>query len=157
MNHSIYGKDWPMSNNLFAGALISASGMSAERLRMEVVANNIANANSTRSAEGGPYRRQHLVFASALNDASGKETVAGLKGVEIIGTATDQSEFPLVYNPGHPDADPETGLLAMPNVKLPHEMVDLITASRSYEANLKALTSYKQMVENTLRLLRGGV
>jgi flagellar basal-body rod protein FlgC len=142
---------------MFAGALISASGMSAERLRMEVVANNIANANSTRSADGGPYRRQHLVFASALNDLNGKESVAGMNGVEIIGQVSDDSEFPLVYNPGHPDADPETGLVAMPNVKLPHEMVDLITASRSYEANLKALTSYKQMVEHTLRLLRGGV
>jgi flagellar basal-body rod protein FlgC len=145
-----------MTWNLFSGASISASGMSAERLRMEVVANNIANANSTRAADGQPYRRQHLVFASVVNDVSGRETVQGLGGVEIIGQVADETEFPMVYNPGHPDADPETGLVAMPNVKLPHEMVDLVTASRSYEANLKALTSFKQMVEQTLRLLRGG-
>jgi len=146
-----------MSMNLFSGADISASGMSAERLRMEVVANNIANANSTQSADGGPYRRQQVVFSAALDDArrSGG-TVSGLHGVNVHGTQNDMSELPQVHNPGHPDADPETGMVTMPNVQLPNEMVDLITASRSYEANLKALTSFKQMIEQTLMLLRGG-
>lgn len=145
-----------MNANIFSGARISASGMSAERLRMEVIANNIANAHSTRSADGGPYRRQQVLFASALEAASGGESVHGLQGVEVLGQITDPSELPLIYNPGHPDADPETGLVTMPNVKLPSEMVDLITAARSYEANLKALTSFRQMMEQTLRLLRGG-
>lgn len=145
-----------MVTHLFSGARISASGMSAERQRMEVVAHNIANANSTRSIEGGPYRRQQLVFEAAMDDRARAQTVNHLGGVEVTGQASDTSEMPLVYNPGHPDADPETGLVMMPNVKLPNEMVDLITASRSYEANLKALTSFKTMVEQTLRLLRSG-
>ncbi len=145
-----------MQANLFAGADISASGMSAERRRMEVVANNIANANSTQSAEGGPYRRQELVFATALEDNGTSDSVSGMHGVEIIGQRSDPSELPQIHNPGHPDADPITGMLSMPNVKMSNEMVDLIVASRSYEANLKALSSFKQMVEQTLRLLRGG-
>ena len=145
-----------MQVGLFAGADISASGMSAERQRMEVVANNIANANSTQSNDGGPYRRQQLVFSAALDQTGSHPTVSGLHGVEVVGLQSDQAELPLVHNPGHPDADPITGLVAMPNVSLPNEMVDLITASRSYEANLKALSSFKQMVEQTLRLLRGG-
>ncbi|HMP80427.1 MAG TPA: flagellar basal body rod protein FlgC [Pirellulaceae bacterium] len=140
----------------FNGANISASGMAAERQRMEVIANNIANAHSTRSAEGGAYRRQLLVFSPAMNDRGRQESANDFHGVQVLGRVTDHSELPLVYNPGHPDADPESGLLAMPNVKLPSEMIDLIMASRSYEANLKALSSFRQMVEQTLRLLRRG-
>ena len=141
-----------MQSHLFAGADISASGMSAERQRMEIVAANIANANATQTAEGGPYRRKQLVFSAAL-DASGN--ASGLHGVEVVGIQSDPSEFPEVYNPGHPHAN-EEGKVLMPNVKLPNEMVDLITASRSYEANLKALTTFKQMIEQTLQILRGG-
>lgn len=144
-----------MHSNLFSGALISASGMSAERMRMEVVANNIANSNSTQSADGGPYRRQQLVFSAILDQVNGLETPHGLGGVEILGREGDASEFPRIHNPGHPHADAD-GFVTMPNVKLPNEMVDLITASRAYEANLKAITSYKQMIEQTLRLFRGG-
>ena len=146
-----------MIGRLFAGADISASGMSAERQRMEIVANNIANASSTHSANGGPYRRQTLVFSEALQSAHGSSrNVDHLRGVTVLGTEADPTELPVIYNPGHPDADPETGMVTMPNVKLPNEMVDLITASRSYEANLKALSSFKQMIEQTLQLLRGG-
>ena len=144
-----------MQSSFFTAANISASGMSAERQRMEIVANNIANANSTKSSDGGPYRRQQLVFSAALESVSNQDDL-GLRGVEVVGQLADQSELPQIYNPGHPDADPETGLVTMPNVKIPNEMVDLITASRSYEANLKALSTFKQMVEQTLRLLRGG-
>lgn len=138
-----------MFNNLFSAANISASGMSAERMRMEIVANNIANANSTRSADGNPYRRQQLVFSEALN-LSGN--TASLKGVRVVGREEDQSPFPEIYAPHHPDA--VNGYLKTSNVKLPNEMVDLIIASRSYEANLKALSSFKEMVEQTLSLLR---
>ena len=140
-----------MLTNLFAAADISASGMSAERMRMETVANNIANANSTRSADGGPYRRKQLVFASLMDNAGPNST--GMQGVRVIGQESDQSPFPEIYLPGHPDAD-ENGIVRMPNVKLPNEMIDLITASRSYEANLKALTTFKEMIEQTLSLLR---
>ncbi len=141
-----------MLNNLFSAADISASGMSAERLRMEVVANNIANANSSHSAEGGPYRRKTLVFSSLVDSGSSGST--GLRGVKVLGQEADQSPFPELHIPGHPDAD-EKGMVKMPNVKLPNEMVDLITASRTYEANLKALTTFKQMIEQTLTLLQG--
>lgn len=141
-----------MQAHLFAGADISASGMSAERQRMEVVANNIANANSTKSANGEPFRRQQLVFSAALDKASGAQ---GMHGVEVVGIEDDMSDFIEVYQPGHPHADPVTHKLKMPNVKLPNEMIDLITASRSYEANLKALTTFKEMIEQTLQLLRG--
>ncbi len=140
-----------MFRNLFSAADISASGMSAERMRMETVANNIANANSTRSADGTPYRRQQLVFSEALGSASSSTT--GLMGVEVVGKEADQAPFPEIYAPGHPDANQE-GYLKTSNVKLPNEMVDLIIASRSYEANLKALSSFKEMVEQTLSLLR---
>lgn len=126
---------------------------------METVANNIANANSTRSAEGGPYRRKQLVFSAmvdgqrGIGGASSSQHPSGMQGVQVVSQESDQSAFPEVYNPGHPDAD-QNGMVKMPNVKLPNEMVDLITASRSYEANLKALTSFKEMVEQTLSLLR---
>jgi flagellar basal-body rod protein FlgC len=142
-----------MFSNLFSAADISASGMSAERMRMEVVANNIANANSTNTPEGGPYKRQQLMFSAMLDSrASGSN---GLHGVRVMGKVADETPGDTVIDFGHPHADPDTGELRMPNVKLPNEMVDLITASRSYEANLKALTSFKQMIEQTLSLLQG--
>jgi len=132
---------------------ISASGMAAERRRMEVISNNIANANSTRGADGQPYRRQFVVFSAEQDALSLNE--GALSGVKVEGVEQDTSPFNEVHMPGHPDADPETGMVKMPNVKLPNEMVDLITASRSYEANMKALTLFKEMVEQTLTLLRG--
>lgn len=140
-----------MFTNLFSAADISASGMSAERMRMETVANNIANANSTRSPDGTPYRRKQLVFSELVGNQT--DSTRGLHGVEVQGTETDQSPFPEIYSPGHPDAD-ENGIVKLSNVQIPNEMVDLITASRSYEANLKALTSFKEMIEQTLTLLR---
>lgn len=143
-------------SRMLSTSQISASGLAAERQRMEVIANNIANANTTRSITGGPYRRQEMVFAEAfdmaLNDA--KHNPHALQGVKVKGVEGDLTEFPKVYNPGHPDAD-EDGMVAMPNVQMPNEMVDLITASRAYEANLKALHLFKQMTEQTLSLLRG--
>ncbi len=134
---------------------ISASGLSAERFRMEVVANNIANAFSTRSANGGPYRRQDVSFAALLNErvrATGPGE-ARPSGVEVLGIVEDSSEFPRVYNPGHPDADGE-GFVTMPNVHLPIEMVNLITASRAYEANLRVLQAFRQAAEQALTLAR---
>ena len=145
-----------MSRTL-SSADIRASGLSAERLRMEVVAENIANANTTRTPDGGPYRRKEVVFATAFQNAY-RTTVADMsqqQGVDVVAIEEDQSPFPKVYQPGHPDAD-EQGFVEMPNVQMSSEMVDLITASRSYEANLKALRSYRQMVEGVLSLLRNG-
>jgi flagellar basal-body rod protein FlgC len=128
--------------------------MSAERFRMEVIANNIANANSTRSANGGPFRRQDVVFEEVLGAATRPDGTPPLAGVQAVELVEDQSELPRVYMPGHPDADAE-GFVRMPNVQLPIEMVNLLTASRAYEANLRAAQTFRQMNEQALALLRG--
>ena len=135
---------------------VSASGMSAERLRMEVVANNIANAHSTRSSSGGPYQRQQVIFAPALEESLGSQSNSGgLAGVQIAGVENDATPFPKLYDPGHPDAAKD-GYVTMPNVAIANEMVDMITASRGYEANLQALRTMRSMVEQTLGVLRAG-
>ncbi len=143
-------------DDMMAAANISASGLSAERMRMEIVANNIANANSTRTPGGGPFRRQDLIFSSVL-DSRLRSNIPGLGklgGVRVVGVQDDDSEFPRILNPGHPDADSE-GYVQMPNVHLPIEMVNLMTASRAYEANLNVLRSFRQMAEQALTLARG--
>jgi len=138
-------------DNIFAITQISASGLSAERLRMEVIANNLANAFSTRSISGGPYRRKDVVFEAVLRNRLGKPE---LHGVQVAGIEDDPSDFVRVYQPGHPDADAD-GYVLYPNVSLPLEMVNLLTASRAYEANLKVLQTFRQMMEQALVLLRG--
>ena len=122
---------------------------------MEVTANNIANAGTTMTANGDPYRRQAVVFAAAMDRAAGAGSIDHVHGVQAIGIEGDPTEFPKVFNPGHPHADAE-GFVRMSNVSIPNEMVDLITASRSYEANAKAISLFKEMVEETLKLLQGG-
>jgi flagellar basal-body rod protein FlgC len=141
-------------NELFAGYAISGSGMSAERLRMEVIANNVANANSTRSANGGPYRRQDVVFAEVLGGEVRPGGLPDLRGVKAVELVEDPSAPNRVYMPGHPDADAE-GFVLMPNVQLPIEMVNLITAARAYEANLRAAQTFRTMNEQALNLIRG--
>jgi flagellar basal-body rod protein FlgC len=143
-------------DTLFSTANISASGLSAERYRMEVVANNIANAFTTRTVDGGPYQRRDVIFEEVLNSRlrHGARGVEQLEGVRIAGTESDQvTEFPRVLNPGHPDAD-GNGYVTLPNVQLPMEMVNLITANRAYEANLKVLLAFRQQAEQALQLLR---
>lgn len=143
-------------NGIFSTAGISSSGLAAERQRMEVASNNIANAHTTRTASGEPYRRQRVVFAEILKPApAGKGEHLTLGGVEVVGQSGDPTPFPVVYDPGHPDAD-ENGMVRMPNVQIPHEMVDLLTASRAYEANLKSLELFREMTEHALQLIRGG-
>ena len=129
---------------------ISASGMSAERMRMEVVANNIANAHTTMTESGEPYRRMNVVFSS-----TGAKSGDQLGGVKVIGVEPDQTPFEWVHDPGHPHADADGNVL-LSNVRVPNEMVDLISASRSYEANLRAISLFREMVEETLSLLNGG-
>jgi len=144
-------------DDMMSATNISASGLATERMRMEVLANNIANANSTRTEGGGPFRRQEVVFAAVLDKhlhAGGGRGAQGLGGVRVEGVVDDPSPFNRVYNPGHPDADAQ-GYVSMPNVRLPMEMVNLISASRAYEANLKVLQSFRQMAEQALSLLRG--
>lgn len=147
-------------NDILSATNISASGLSAERLRMEVVANNIANANSTRTTQGGPFRRQDVVFTALFDQSlmrAGGHVInagSGMCGVAVDGVVDDMSELPRVHSPGHPDADPE-GFVTMPNVQLPVEMVNLITANRAYEANLKVLQAFRQQAEQALLLVRG--
>ena len=142
-------------DQLLVAGNISASGMAAERLRMEVIANNVANAMSTSTPSGGPYRRQDVLFEAIMNEQveAGDPNRAALGGVRVVGVVDDPSELPRIHNPGHPDAD-EDGYVSMPNVFLPIEMVNLMTASRSYEANLKVLQTLRQQLEQTLTLLR---
>ncbi len=139
----------------FSAIDISASGLAAERLRMEVTANNIANAGTTMTASGEPYRRQSVIFSAAMDQAAHRNSLNRIHGVQTIGIEGDMSEFPQIYNPGHPHAN-EDGFVRLSNVKIPDEMVDLITASRSYEANSKAISLFKEMIEQTLTLLQGG-
>ncbi|MCL6626446.1 flagellar basal body rod protein FlgC [Alicyclobacillus shizuokensis] len=127
---------------------ISASGLTAERLRMDVIANNIANANTTRTPTGGPYRREMVVLAPRTNsfqDAlsaaqSGTESDAG---VQVVGIVQDPSPFRVVYDPGNPDA--VNGYVQMPNVDVSTEMVDMVSAARAYQANVTAFDAAKQM------------
>lgn len=143
-------------DDLLGATNISASGLSAERYRMEVLANNIANAYSTRGPDGGPFRRQDVEFAAVLDQHGqpGAKGTSGLGGVRVVGLVDDQSEFNRIYNPGHPDADSE-GYVMLPNIQLPVEMVNLVTASRAYEANLRVLQSFRQMAEQAFSLVRG--
>jgi flagellar basal-body rod protein FlgC len=135
--------------SLLGGFAISGSGMTAERLRMDVIAQNLANAESTRGADGQPYRRKSVV----LGEASGSSFEQVLAGVRVKQIAEDQTPGRKVYDPSHPDAD-KTGMVTMPNVSTVTEMVDLISASRAYEANVQAFNAAKQMFTRTLDLLR---
>ncbi len=141
---------------MLSGMDISASGLTGERLRMEVAANNIANMGSTRTADGGPYQRQRVTFSAVMSQQASPEgmPVRELKGVQVVGITPDETPGPLIHDPGHPDAD-SSGNVRMSNVNLSHEMVDLVTASRAYEANLKSMETFRQMAEQALSLLRG--
>ena len=123
---------------------ISASGLSAQRTRLDVIAGNIANVETTRTPDGGPYRRLQPVFA-ARRRAPG--------GVETLGLAEDPRPPRMVYQPGHPDADAD-GIVAYPNVNVVEEMVDLVSATRSYEANAAAFNAAKSMAQRALDLGR---
>jgi flagellar basal-body rod protein FlgC len=145
--------------SLFGGLEISASALTAERLRMDVVAENLANAQTTRGADGNPYRRKEVVlqeragsFGASLSAAMGNNP-GNAKGVEVAGVVEDQTPLKRIYDPGHPDADAE-GYVSMPNVDTVTEMVDLIGAQRAYEANVTAMQAAKQMFARTLELLR---
>ena len=122
---------------------------------MEIAAHNIANANSTRTADGTPYRRQQAVFTASMSQAMGKNvSTDNLSGVLVDGVQSDMSEMPKVHSPGHPHADAD-GYVTYPNVKLAQEMVDMMTASRAYEANRKSLQTFRSMTEQSLALLTG--
>ena len=147
---------------LFDAIDVAGSGLAAERLRMDVTAGNLANAQTTQGADGQPYRRRQVVLQEAKGAgqsfgsilASAKSGPAGtVSGVQVAGIVEDPAPSRRVHDPGHPDADAQ-GYVSLPNVNPVTEMVDLISASRSYEANVTAMQTAKQLFSKTLELLR---
>ena len=144
-------------SDFFDSMDVSASALSAERLRMNTISSNLANAQTTRTAEGGPYRRKDPVFeAQPVDDFS--RVLAGamdvpLHKVKVVEVVSDQNAPKMVYQPEHPDANPE-GYVAMPNVNPMEEMVNLITASRTYEANVTAMSVARNMMHRALDIGR---
>lgn len=147
---------------LFDAIDVAGSGLSAERMRMDVTAENLANAQTTRGADGQPYRRKEVVlleapgstsktFASTLDSAMGRQ--AAPRGVQVAAIVQDTSPNRRVYDPGHPDAGTD-GYVELPNVNTVTEMVELISASRAYEANATAMQTAKTLFTRTLDLLR---
>ena len=138
--------------SIFAAMNNSASGLTAERLRMDVISANIANANTTRTEEGGAYRRKVAVFQEQFVNATqgGQKKIGGVKAQSIV---DDPSDFKLEYDPTHPDAD-ENGYVEKPNVDILAETIDMMVATRSYEANVTALNASKAMYVKALEIGR---
>jgi len=144
--------------DIFTAMDVSASALTAERTRMNIISSNLANANSTRTAEGGPYKRKDAVFAADPGKPSFGSTLSRISGrqptgVQVTQIVEDQSAPRLKYDPHHPDAD-QSGNVALPNVNVVEEMADMITASRAYEANVTAVQAAKAMAMKTLELGR---
>jgi len=168
-----------MSNGLFGAIKTSASGLRGQRLKMDVVSRNLANAETTRTEDGTPYRRQRAIFEQVLGDRVQAQKLRlsspgggdGLTRTQMghmgglspstevpeqgiasdVSVAEDASEFRVVYDPGHPDADAE-GYVLLPNVNPITEMVDMINASRAYEANVSAVQTAKEMFNQALKI-----
>lgn len=141
----------------FSAMNIAATGMTAQQLRIDIVSQNIANANSTRGEDGNVYRRKTVVMAEKRQTAFGNvlETCMGQanSGVKVTGIATDMSDLKMVYDPDHPDAD-ENGYVSYPNVDTVQEMTDMIDASRSFEANVTAFQAAKSMASKGLEIMQ---
>jgi flagellar basal-body rod protein FlgC len=142
--------------NLFTAMEVTASGLSAERVRMNSLASNLANARTTRTPAGGPYKRIDPVFQAVpienrLSEVQRGETQGGVYMVEVPNIRQDQSAPQLIYDPQHPDADAR-GFVSLPNVNVVEEMVNLITASRSYEAGVTVMQTLKGMAQSALSI-----
>ena len=131
----------------FSAMRISASGLAAERLRMDTITSNVANVETTRGEDGNPYVRKIAVFKEAYDSAT------GLSGVKEVGIVEDESPLKTMYDPTHPDAD-EDGYVLMPNVNILNEMADMIAASRAYEANANTIEANKTMFMKALEIGR---
>jgi flagellar basal-body rod protein FlgC len=149
---------------LYSSIEVSASGLSAERLAMDVIANNLANVNTTRTPEGGAFKRQLVIFAQKqevdpnasmdpLNTSSDADPGKSRDGVEAVGIVNDTGPDRLVYDPTHPDAD-ANGYVHMPNVDVVKEMVDMIAASRAYQANVTAIQEARSMGTAAMGILK---
>jgi len=137
---------------------VSSSALTAERTRMNLISSNLANANASRSPEGGPYKRKDAVFAATpvenrFNRALDGATAQQVRKVEVSEIVEDRNPPRLQYDPSHPDANPQ-GYVAMPNVNVVEEMADMIGATRAYEANVTAVQAAKSMAMKTLEIGR---
>jgi flagellar basal-body rod protein FlgC len=141
--------------SLFASLQVSASGMAAQRARAELLVQNMANVETTRTPEGGPYRRKDVVFSSDLQSSPFSATFQNelSTGVSVADVVTDDRAPELRYMPGHPDADAD-GYVAYPNLNPAEEMVNLMNAQRSYEGNVSAMSAVKDMISHSIDLLR---
>ncbi len=142
--------------SFFKSMDISGSGLTAQSFRMDVIAQNIANVDTTRTADGTPYQRKTVVLGQKQNSFADYLASAGrsdVSGVEVASTETDTTNGELVYNPDHPDANAD-GYVQMPNVDVTTEYVDMISASRSYEANLTVISATKRMAIKALEVGR---
>ena len=150
--------------DMYSSIEVSASGLSAERLAMDVIANNLANVNTTRTPEGGAFKRQLVVFAqktdptvqasfNPLESSTAASAASNLNGVEAVGIVNDPGPDRMVYDPTHPDAD-ANGYVHMPNIDVVKEMVDMIAASRAYQANVTAIQESRSMGNATMNLLK---
>ena len=143
--------------SLFSALSVGASGMAAQRARAELLVENLANAETTRTPGGGPYRRKDVVFESSPVEAPLSSVfdaqVNGPSGVAVTDVITDSSDPERRYMPGHPDADPE-GYVAFPHINPAEDMVDLMGSARSYEANVAAIGAVKDMIQRSIDLFR---
>ena len=138
--------------NLLTGIDSTASALDAERIRMDVIAGNIANANVSRGLDGKPYQRQEVVFESVLRAQQSLDSPdSGSQTVRIARVQKDSRPPRMIYNPGHPDANAQ-GMVAMPNINIHEEMVDMIASSRSYEANLAVVKNARTMAMQALSI-----
>jgi flagellar basal-body rod protein FlgC len=147
---------------MYSSIEVSASGLSAERLAMDVIANNLANVNTTRTPEGGAFKRQLVIFAqkqsqdanASMNPLDGSDDPGKSRdGVEAVGIISDPGPDRMVYDPTHPDAD-ANGYVHMPNIDVVKEMVDMIAASRAYQANVTAISESRNMGNAAMNLLK---
>jgi flagellar basal-body rod protein FlgC len=144
--------------SLLSALSVSASGLSAQRVRTELLVENLANSETTRTEEGGPYRRKDAIFSStsvpsAFASELDNELGASLTGVTVSDVVVDNRDPERKYMPGHPDADAD-GYVAMPRVNPAEDMVDLMGASRSFEANVAAISAVKDMIQRSIDLLK---
>jgi flagellar basal-body rod protein FlgC len=140
--------------SLLSALDVNASGLTAQRTRVEISSANLANSQTTRTLEGGPYRRQQVVLqTTSFEESLGRALADGVQGVEVSQVVQDQRPFDRRYEPGHPDADSE-GYVLYPNVSAMEEMANLMSASRNYEANIAAIGVVKSMITRTMEIGR---
>lgn len=142
--------------DLMTSLKIGASAMAAQRTKVNVISENLANSETTRTAEGGPYRRKMVVYGSKDMEPDFRKTFDQVNrkytGVQVEEVVESQENFRLVYNPAHPDADPDTGYVKMPNVDMISEMADMMVAKRSYDAGVTVINNTKSMIKQALTI-----